>query len=125
MPPGALTRQLDTTALPVGHGLAMRLAPRGSLTLGNHTWWFKSDAIFDFGGLSSGIKKAIAGMPKKLSLLALSHFDADHISGVPQLLHHSSIDHLWIPGHGVELRFALAVDAAFRMQAQGFTEQEI
>src|SRR5437867_3600142 len=121
----SVLRRLQTTALPVGQGLAVKIRVSGIPGGFRTSTSFASTAVGDFGGPKESVERALSMARGDISLLVLSHFDADHISGVPRLLDESKVKRLWIPGRGIELRLSDSANNAVRLLDMGFDPDEM
>ena len=69
--------------------------------------------IYDCGSVSDTalVERAIGYRPTvpQPNMLAISHFDRDHISGVVSLLQHASVDMLLLPYLSLEQRVSAAI----------------
>ncbi len=123
-----IDRTFEVHALPVGHGLALSIHCSGAFVgwpSRRQVARFWSDVMFDFGGRARLLQKGLADLPRALAPLVLSHFDADHISGVPRLLRHAGINRLWIPAIGDELRLLLSVLVATEAARLGYSIEDL
>ena len=120
----SIVRCMQTTALPVGQGLAVKIGASGTLNGLGASPSFASTVLFDLGGPKQPLSKVLARIHGDIGLLILSHFDADHISGVPRLLDSCRVRRLWIPGGGSELRLSISADNAVRLLEMGLDVQE-
>lgn len=122
-------RSLEVTALPMGQGLGLKIGTRGALI--NEGRWpfptsgYSSNIIFDFGSNSKKhVQKCLTIVPSDITLLILSHFDVDHVSGVPSLLHRTKVHNLWVPGIGHEMRLSLAADTCLHAKRMRYSQTE-
>jgi len=81
---------------------------------------FASNVLFDIGGSRTPVMDCMPMIPNELDLMIISHFDIDHISGIPALLKKTRVRNLWIPSIGAEMRLCLAVDALVRSSTIGY-----
>lgn len=88
---------LTVSALDVGQGSSTALLSGGRAVLvdcGGSGWRSAGDAAADY----------FASMGRtRLDLLALTHFDSDHVNGVEQLLYRMEVDKIAIPAGGAGL----------------------
>ena len=84
---------LELTCLSVGHGQALVLhAP------GHHTWLFDAGSLYqkDIGRRIVSAYLDYRGI-SALDAVVASHNDADHINGIPEVVQHCRVDHIYAP----------------------------
>ena len=84
---------LELTSLSVGHGQALVLHVPG-----HHTFLFDAGSLYqkDIGRRIVSAYLDYRGI-SALDAIVASHSDADHINGIPEILQHCRVDHIYAP----------------------------
>lgn len=109
---------------PVGQGLFAS----GCLNSHNYFNW-----VYDCGSRSKNSAKILKGAITEyqnykfdeINLLAISHFDDDHINGLPQLLVGKTIQYLLLPYLNLEERVLVLLDSVIRDDANNTADDAI